>query len=73
MLNPSRSPAPEFVMEVTDKTRADVKVRKSALNTEVISDNCMKNPEIQLCILMCIYCKIKRIISIFIGRNPHRI
>lgn len=25
MLNPSRSPAPEFVMEVTDKTRADVK------------------------------------------------
>ena len=33
MLNPSRSPAPEFVMEVTDKTRADVKVRKSALNT----------------------------------------
>ena len=33
MLNPSRSPVPEFVMEVTDKTRADVKVRKSTLNT----------------------------------------
>jgi len=26
MENPARSPAPEFLMEVTDKTRADVKV-----------------------------------------------
>ena len=26
MNNPSKSPSPEFIMEVTDKTRADVKV-----------------------------------------------
>jgi hypothetical protein len=26
LLNPNSGPAPEFVMEVTDKTRADVKV-----------------------------------------------
>ena len=27
-MNPENGPAPEFVMEVTDKTRADVKVCK---------------------------------------------
>jgi len=27
LLNPQNGPASEFVMEVTDKTRADVKVR----------------------------------------------
>lgn len=31
LLNPKTGSAPEFVMEVTDKTRADVKVSKQNL------------------------------------------